>query len=76
MNNLTLLAYRSYGYGHSSGMVGWLTHVLVSAVIHGLIYALIFKVMHNLTLGQAAVLVVVVIGVIFMWGRSRRRSVW
>jgi hypothetical protein len=45
-------------------------------VIHGLIYGLIFKVMHQLTLAQAAVLAVAVLAVMFMWGRARDRLGW
>jgi hypothetical protein len=45
----------------------------ISAVIHGLIYGLIFKESHQLTLAQAVVLVVAVLAMTFMWGRARDR---
>jgi hypothetical protein len=32
--------------------------------------------MHQLTLAQAAVLIVVVLAVMFMWGRARDRRGW
>jgi hypothetical protein len=45
-------------------------------VIHALIYGLVFKLMHRLTLGEAVVLVVAVLVVVFMWSRSRNRRGW
>lgn len=74
MSHLSMFAYHHYGYG--GGMTDWMAHVAISAVIHGLMYGLIFKVMHQLTLAQAAVLVVVVLAVMFMWGRARDRRGW
>ncbi len=73
MSDLTLLAYH-HSYG--GGTVDWITHMAVSSVIHALIYGLVFKVMHQLTMGQAVVLAVVVIGCIVMWGRARDRREW
>jgi Flp pilus assembly protein TadB len=69
-----MFAHHHYGYG--GGMTDWMAHVALSAVIHGLIYGLIFKVMHQLTLAQAVVLVVVVLAAMFMWGRARDRRGW
>jgi hypothetical protein len=48
----------------------------VSSVIHALIYSVIFRVMRDLTLPQAIILAVVVIAVLFIWGRSRDRRGW
>jgi hypothetical protein len=73
MNIITPLAYH-YGYG--GGWTDWIAHTLVSAVIHGLIYSVIFRLMRDLTLPQAIVLAVVVIAVLFAWGRSRDRRRW
>jgi hypothetical protein len=75
MNDLTLLAYR-HAYGYGGGAVDWITHMVVSSVVHAMIYRLVFRVMHQLTLGEAVVLVVIVLAAVFMWGRSRDRRGW
>jgi Flp pilus assembly protein TadB len=74
MNSLLLLAYH-HGYS-GGGMTHWLSHMVLSSVVHGLIYGLIFKAMHHLTLVQAVVLVAVVLCCLFMWSRSRDRRGW
>jgi uncharacterized membrane protein YagU involved in acid resistance len=85
MSDLMLLAYHhSYGYGggygyhHSfgGGMTDWMAHMALSAVIHAMIYSVIFRLMHQLTLGQGVVLVVVVLALLFMLSRSRDRRGW
>ncbi len=75
MNDLMMLAYH-HGYGYGGGWSNWIAHVAVSSLIHALIYGVVFKLMHQLTLGEAVVLAVVVIGCIVMWGRSRDRRGW
>jgi hypothetical protein len=65
-----------YGYGHGGGWGDWIAHTVVSSIIHAMIFRLVFQVMHRLTLGEAVVLVVVVIGLLMMWGRSRDRRGW
>jgi hypothetical protein len=74
MNTLEFLAYHSHSYG--GGWGNWLAHVTVSSLVHSLIYGLVFKMMHRLTMGEAVVLAVVVIGCVFFWGRSRDRQRW
>jgi hypothetical protein len=66
VNHLTFLAYH-----HAYGWTDWLAQVAVSSLVHALIYSLVFRLMHHLTPAQAAVLVVVVLGCLFMWTRSR-----
>jgi membrane protease YdiL (CAAX protease family) len=62
--------YHGYhGYGPATD---WLTHIVLSSVIHALIYGL----MHELTLGQAAVLVIVILVLCFAYARSRDRARW
>jgi hypothetical protein len=73
MNMISPIAYH-YGYG--GGWVDWIAHILVSSVIHALIYSVIFRLMSHLTLPQAIVLAVVVIGAFFLWARSRDRRGW
>ncbi len=71
MSDLYLLAYH---YG--GGWTDWLGHMALSAVIHALIYSVIFRMIHDLTLGQAVVVALVVLAAIFLWGRARDRRGW
>jgi hypothetical protein len=73
MNPITPLAYH-YGYG--GGWTDWIGHMLVSSVIHALIYSVIFRLMRDLTLPQAIILAVVVIAALFLWARARDRRGW
>jgi hypothetical protein len=73
MNPMVPLAYH-YGYG--GGWIDWIAHMLVSSVIHALIYSVIFRVMRDLTLPEAIVLAAGVIAVLVIWGRSRDRRGW
>ena len=70
MNSLLLAAYH-HSHVHGSGWTDWITHHVVSAIIHSAIYGLMFKLMHRLSLGEAMVLVVVIVGLLFLWARSR-----
>lgn len=67
-------SYGGYGYGHHGfGLTsGWLTHTILSSVIHGIIYSVIFRVMRHIGLGPSLLLGVLVIGVI--WLAVRRRE--
>jgi hypothetical protein len=67
---MSVLAYHAYGW------TDWLAHVTMSAVMHALIYGFLFRLMHNLTLSQAVVLVIVVLGCVSMWSRARDRRGW
>ena len=69
MSNAWLLAYH---YGHGSWL-DWIMHVTVSSVIHALVFRLVGRVMHQMTLAEAVVLVAVVLGCLFMWAQSRDR---
>jgi hypothetical protein len=71
MSDLYPLAYH---YG--GGWTDWLGHMALSTVIHALIYSVIFRMMHDLTLGQAVVVALVVLAAIFLWGRARDRRGW
>ncbi len=48
----------------------------MSAVIHAVIYSAVFKMMRQMTTGEAIVVAVVVIAALFMWSRSRDRQGW
>ena len=63
------LAYH-HGFG---GTTDWLTHLVLSAVVHAVIYGFVFRLLRHLTLGEEAVLVGVVLVGILMWGRGRDR---
>jgi hypothetical protein len=85
MKDLVFAAYRpGYGHGYSyshvhsygGGWSDWIAHVVLSSVIHAAIYRFMFQVMHRLTLGQAALLVAVVLAGLFMWARSRDERRW
>lgn len=74
MSDLLTLAYYHHGYG--GGWTDWMAHVAISSMIHALIYGVVFRLMHQLTLGEAVVLVAVVLGCLFMRGRARDRRGW
>lgn len=42
-------------------------HMIVSSLVHGVIYSFIWKLMHNLTLPEAAFVVVAVLGCVFAY---------
>jgi hypothetical protein len=50
--------------------------MIVSSVVHAMIFNVVFRVLHGLTLMQALVLVGIVFAIIFMWGRARDRRGW
>jgi hypothetical protein len=70
--NLAFLTL-SYAHHHGGGMTDWIAHMAISSVIHAVIYGFVFRLMGHLTLSQDAVLVAVVLGVAFIWARSRDR---
>jgi hypothetical protein len=65
-------AHSGYGYSHALGG-GWLTHMIVSSIIHAMIYSVVFRLLAHLSLGQAVVLVVVVIAVLYSLSRNNAR---
>lgn len=71
--NLASLLSAYYSHGNT---MDWVIHSLLNAAIHAVIYSFIFRLMHHLTLGQAALLVVVVIGGLILWARARDRGRW
>jgi hypothetical protein len=74
MKDLVFAAYRhSHVYSHSygGGWSDWIVHTVLSSVVHAMIYHLVFRLMHRLTLGEAIVLVMVVLGVLLVWSHAR-----
>ncbi len=70
MSRLVLAYHHGFGYG---GATDWLTHMVLSTVVHALIYSFIFRLLRHLSLGEEAVLVGIVLVGILMWGRRRDR---
>lgn len=48
-------------------MTHWLGHLVISAVVRGVVYAVVFRVFHDLSLNDAVGLAVLVIGGIFLF---------
>ena len=71
--NLLLEAAWRHVHHYGGGWSNWIAHTALSAIIHGLIYSVVFRLMHRLTLGEAVVLVGFVLVVLFFWGRLRDR---
>ena len=69
--------HRSYGYHpglayhHAYGGGSWITHMLVSSIVHGLIYSAIFRILRHLSLGEILLIAMVVIGLLYAWNRDR-----
>lgn len=74
-NPLIHLAYYHH-YGHSYGTTGWITHMVISAVVHSLIYGAMFRVMRGMSLPEILLLAGVVIGGVYLWARQRDRRGW
>ncbi len=56
--------------------LSWLVVTVISAMVHALIYGVVFKALHYLTLGQAVILLIIVLGCIALWIKSRSRRGW
>ena len=50
--------------------------MVVSTVVHGLVYGVIFRLLSHLGLGGTLVLAVLVIGGLIMWNRNRSYRRW
>jgi len=69
---LSNLLSARYGYGWTN----WLSHTLISAVVHAFIYSTVFRLLHQVTPGQAVLLVLVLLGGMFVLARARDRHRW
>ena len=77
MHRLNHLVYYHHGYGgHGFGSGSWITHMVVSSIVHGLIYGAIFRVLRHLSLGEIVLLAVVVIWMLYAWNRNRGYRRW
>ena len=77
MGDPSALAFLALSYAHhGGGMTDWIAHMAISSVIHAVIYGFVFRLMSHMTLQQDAVLVALVLGVAFLWARSRDRRGW
>jgi hypothetical protein len=68
-------SYASYGYHHALGG-GWIAHMILSSMIHAMIYSVIFRLLGHLSLGEDICLVVAVIALIYSWNRNRSYRRW
>ncbi len=50
--------------------------MVVSSIIHGLIYGVIFRVLSHLSLSEMVLLAVLVIGGLYVWNRDRGYRRW
>ena len=66
----------AYGYHHGYGGGGWISNMIMSAVVHSLIYGLVFKMMRHLTIPEAILLVGCGLLAVFVWLRQRDRRGW
>lgn len=64
------LSFLAYAYAHT-GTSTWLAHMVVSSLVHALIYGVIFKLIHSLGLGGGLLLAMTVIGGIWLVMRQR-----
>lgn len=69
-------AFLLSAYYHHGDNVGWLIRSVENALVHALIFGLVFRLLRQLTLGQAVLLVAVVLAVMFLWARARDRRRW
>jgi hypothetical protein len=68
-----------YPFYHHHEAIGWIGHLIVASVIHGIVYAMIFRVIQHLSLGALFLgggLVLGAVALITCLGRysSRRRD--
>lgn len=78
MNSMIHLLYHHHAnvYHHGYGGSGWIANMVVSAVVHSLIYGLVFRLMRHLTTPEAILLVGCGLLGVFMWSRARDRRGW
>ncbi len=65
-----------YGMHHGFGGGSWIGHMVISSIVHGLIYGTIFRLLRHLSLGEIVVLTVVVVGGLYLWNRNRSYQRW
>ena len=64
-----------YGYGYHHGG-GWVANMVVSALVHSLIYGVVFRLMRHLTIPEAILIAGGGLLLVFMWQRSSSRRGW
>ena len=64
-----------HGTGLHQTMGSWLGHTIVSAVIHGLIYGAVFRLMRGMSIDEALLVAILGIAVVgggwWLWSRRR-----
>lgn len=64
------------GFRHAYGSGNWIANMAIPALVHSLVYGLVFKVMRHLTLPEAILLAGAGLVLLFIWSRSRDRRSW
>ncbi|MCQ8277258.1 hypothetical protein NFI95_02185 [Acetobacteraceae bacterium KSS8] len=65
-----------YGLHHGFGGWSWIGHMVISSIVHGLIYGMIFRLLRHLSLGEIVLLTVLVVGGLYLWNRNRTYQRW
>jgi hypothetical protein len=67
----------SYGYGYHHALGGGLIgHMILSSVIHALIYTVIFRLLAHLSLAEILILAIVVVVALYSLNRDRGYRRW
>ena len=74
MNPLWTHAHHYHHHAISWG--GWMAHMVISSIVHSVIWSFLFKLMRQLSLLEAGALVVAVLALLFGWARARDRHGW
>lgn len=67
--------HHGFGFHHYAGM-GWMGHIIVSSILHAMIFHLVFRGMSHLSFGEGVLLVVAVIGAVYWFNRRRPYRRW
>ncbi len=83
MNRATPVAWMHHAYGYHPGLGlhhgyggSWIGHMVVSSIVHALIYGAIFRMLRHLSLGEIVLIALVVIGLLYAWNRDRGVRRW
>ena len=75
--NTAAWMHHSYGYHpglglhHGYGGGSWFAHLVVSSIVHAVIYGAIFRLLRHLSLGEIVLVALVVVGLLYAWNRER-----
>lgn len=69
-HHYTNITHHVYHHGHSA--FSGIGHMITSSIVHGLIYAFIFRLAHHLPLFMLGILVVIVVGGMYYYSKYNR----